>query len=349
MNNWRESLVQVDISILEVLKVIDEQALQIALVVDPAHRLLGTVTDGDVRRAILHGISLNQPVSSIMNRQPKTAKIDEKRDVILSIMKRYRLKHIPILDQTGCVVSMEFLDDMVKVTKRENNVVLMAGGLGKRLGELTRNCPKPLLKVGDKPILETILQNFIEYGFHKFYISVNYKADMIEQYFGDGSNWDVDIRYIRETNRLGTAGPLSLLPENLEHPLVVMNGDLLTKVNFKHLLDFHTEHKSQATMCVREYNFQVPYGVVQLDRHRLVGIVEKPTQQFFISAGVYVLEPEVLKLIPPKKSFDMPTLFNKLVSQNHETAAFPIREYWLDIGQTGDFERANGEFAEVFK
>jgi dTDP-glucose pyrophosphorylase len=348
VKNWRKSLVQADTSIFDALQVIDKQALQIALVVDSAQRLLGTVTDGDVRRAILHGISLDQPVSIIMNRQPKTVRIDENRDVILSIMKRYRLKHIPILDQTGHVVSMEILDDMVKVPKRENRVALMAGGLGKRLGELTQECPKPLLKVGDKPILETIIQNFIEYGFHKFYISVNHKAEMIKQYFGDGSNWGVDICYIHETKRLGTAGSLSLLPESLEQPLVVMNGDLLTKVNFKHLLDFHTEHKSQATMCVREYKIQVPYGVVKLEQQRLVGIVEKPSQQFFVNAGVYVLEPEILKLIPSEEFFDMPSLFDKLIKKKYETVAFPIREYWLDIGRMGDFEKANGDFVEVF-
>lgn len=348
MGDWRDSLISTDSTIIETLKIIDEQALQIALVVDATGRLLGTVTDGDVRRAILHGISFDEPVNRIMNQQPKTVKIDESRDAVLFIMKRYQLKHIPVIDHNGFIVSLEVLNDMIGEI-RENPVVLMAGGLGTRLGELTQDCPKPLLKVGDKPILETILQNLIEYGFYKFYLSVNYKAEMIEQYFGDGSKWGVDIRYIRENKRLGTAGPLSLLPEKPAHPLVVMNGDLLTKVNFKHLLDFHTGHKSQATMCVREYKFQVPYGVVQLDQHRLIGIVEKPTQQFFVSAGVYVLEPDALKLIPQRKFFDMPTLFNKLVRQKRETAAFPIREYWLDIGHLCDFERANGEFAEVFK
>ncbi len=172
---------------------------------------------------------------------------------------------------------------------------------------------------------------------------------MIEHYFGDGSQWGVEIRYLREKEQLGTAGALSLLPEIPTNPLLIMNGDLLTKVNFAHLLDFHKEHQADATMCVREYKLQVPYGVVQLDKHRLTGIVEKPVQQFFVSAGVYVLEPEVLHFIPNDKLYDMPTLFDELISNKKETAVFPVREYWLDIGRMGDFEKANGEFAEVFK
>lgn len=349
MKDWKKVLVTPKTSILEVIKIIDDSSAGIALVVDTEDHLLGTITDGDIRRAILRGEQLTEPACSIMNEQPTVARINDEQEVILTSMKQRDLKQIPILNDDGCVVYMETLSEMIKLTKRENWVVLMAGGLGKRLYPLTNDCPKPLLKVGDKPILETIIQNFIDYGFSRFYISVNYKAEMIEDYFGDGSQWGVEIRYLREKEQLGTAGALSLLPEVPTNPLVIMNGDLLTKVNFAHLLDFHKEYQADATMCVRDYKFQVPYGVVQLDKHRLTGIVEKPVQQFFVSAGVYVLEPEVLHIIPQNKYFDMPTLFDNLISTNKETAVFPVREYWLDIGRMGDFEKANGEFAEVFK
>ena len=349
MKDWKKVLVAPTTSILAAIKIIDESAAGIVLVVDETYHLLGTITDGDVRRAILGGIQLTEPASSIMNHNPTVAAINDDREAILIRMKQKDLKQIPILDDNGCVVYMEVLSELIKTTERENWVVLMAGGMGKRLYPLTDDCPKPLLKVGDKPILETIIQNFIDYGFSRFYISVNYKAEMIEEYFGDGSKWEVEIKYLREKERMGTAGALSLLPETPTKPLLVMNGDLLTKVNFAHLLDFHKEHNSDATMCVREYKLQVPYGVVQIDKHRLIGIVEKPMQQFFVSAGVYVLEPDILQFIPHSEFFDMPNLFDELIHQQRETAVFPVREYWLDIGRIDDFERANGEFGEVFK
>ncbi|MGQ9826160.1 MAG: nucleotidyltransferase family protein, partial [Desulfotomaculales bacterium] len=238
--------------------------------------------------------------------------------------------------------------DLINPKKRNNVVVIMAGGLGSRLRPLTDECPKPLLKVGGKPLLETILENFLEYGLYNFYFSVNYRAEMIREYFGDGSRWGANIEYINEEKRLGTAGALSLLPEKPKNTVLVMNGDLLTKINFEHLLDFHADTKADATMCVKEYNFQIPYGVVKTDRHRLIEIEEKPVKTFFISAGIYAIEPAVIDLIPRNTYFDMPGLFEKLIKENREAAVFPIREYWLDIGHKEDFERANGEFSEVF-
>jgi NDP-sugar pyrophosphorylase family protein len=224
----------------------------------------------------------------------------------------------------------------------------MAGGLGKRLGSLTQSCPKPLLKIGGTPILEIIVNRLAEQGFRKLFISVNYRGEMIEDHFGDGARWTADIQYLREPERLGTAGALSLLPERPPQPFVVMNGDLLTKLNLKHLLDFHREHRAKATMCVREYQFQVPFGVVQADEHRLLGIDEKPTHRFLVNAGIYALDPDVLDLVPKNQMFDMPHLFEKLVATGHETMAFPIREYWMDIGRMDDLEQAASEYCEIF-
>ncbi len=348
MIRWQKARIVPDRSIRETIQTIDEGAIRIALVVDSENHLLGTVTDGDIRRGILRGVALEEPVTRVMNPQPTTARADESRDVILERMKQTRLHQIPVVDGQGCLVTVEILDELLQTRQRDNWVMLMAGGLGSRLRPLTDECPKPLLKVGSKPLLEIILENFLEYGFRKFYISVNYKAEMVKEHFGDGSRWGIEIRYIHEDQRLGTAGALSLLPERPALPLIVMNGDLLTKVNFQHLLDFHAEHRARATMCVREYDFQVPYGVVRIDHHRVLGIDEKPVQRFFVNAGIYVLEPEVLDLIPSATYFDMPELFTRLIGQNHETAVFPIREYWLDIGHMEDFARANGDFPEVF-
>ena len=228
----------------------------------------------------------------------------------------------------------------------------MAGGLGTRLRPLTEDCPKPLLKIGGTPVLETILEGFINKGFDTFYISVNYKAEMIESYFGDGSRWGVNIEYLRETQRLGTAGSIRLLPEKPDLPFLVMNGDLLTKVDFAQLLEFHLNNQklssAMATMCVREYNMQIPYGVVRQEGNRLTRLDEKPIQRFFVNGGIYVFEPDMIDLIPEDEYFDMTHLFDKMMKNNHKTVVFQIREYWMDIGHKGDFETADGEYGEIF-
>lgn len=348
MSNWKQVLLSPSTPILMAIKIIDASSLQIALVVDEGGRLLGTVTDGDVRRGILKGLSLESPINKVMNPKPIIARPEENRDSILEIMKLKQIRQIPVVNESGCVVDLEILEEMLQPRKLDNWVVLMAGGLGSRLKPLTDECPKPLLKVGSKPILENILSNFTENGFYKFYISVNYKADMIKEYFNDGSSWGIEIRYLEEEKRMGTAGALGLLPEKPSESILVMNGDLLTKVSFQNLLDFHLEHKALATMCVREYDLQVPYGVVRIDKQRLVGIDEKPVYHYFVNAGIYVLEPCVLDFVPQNMSFDMPCLFNKLIEFSNETCVFPIREYWLDIGRVDDLQKANGEYGKAF-
>lgn len=348
MNRWKDVLISPTTSIIEAIKIIDATAMQIALVVDENQRLLGTLTDGDVRRAILKSKLLTGPVQNVMNCEFTSVNITETRDNILALMKDKQFHQIPVLDENRCIVGLELLDELLSIKKYDNVVVLMAGGLGTRLGSLTKECPKPLLKIGNKAVLETIINNCKEYGFYKFAISINYKAEMIQDYCGDGSCWGVEISYIHENKRLGTAGALGLLQETPKLPILVMNADVLTKVNFQHLLDFHDDHKSMATMCVREYDFQVPYGVVKIDKQSLIGIEEKPVHRFFVSAGIYVLNPETLRFVPQDEYFDMPSLFEKVLEKKMVTSVFPIREYWLDIGKLDDFERAKGEYDEVF-
>jgi dTDP-glucose pyrophosphorylase len=344
MNNWKDISISVDTTIMQVLKIIDNGALRIAIVTDSEGTLLGTVTDGDIRRGILNGISLESPVFKVMNSNPITASIHDGQNQILALMKLKDLQQIPVLDDLGRVIKIELLNELIQQNKRKNWVILMAGGLGTRLAPLTDDCPKPLLKVGSKPILEIIIENFIEQGFYRFYISVNYRAEMIINYFGDGSRLGIEIRYIHENKRLGTAGALSLIEEEILEPVIVMNADLLTKVNFNYLLDFHHENISKATMCVRDYEFQVPYGVVKVDNHKLLNIEEKPTQRFFVSGGIYVLDPGVIGLVPKEMYYDMPTLFEQVIKHRLETTVFPIRELWIDIGRMDDFQRANVEY-----
>lgn len=348
MNNWESILVSPETSIIEAIRIIDDSTLQIALVVDENHKLIGTLTDGDVRRAILKGLQLDNPVQQVMNTNPIAADLNDSRESILAIMRATKIRQIPIVDGQGVVAGLELFNNLIQPCERENIVVLMAGGLGSRLRPLTNECPKPLLKVGSKPILETIMESFVEHGFRRFYIAVNYRAEMIKHYFQDGSRWGVKIDYLHEDKQLGTAGPLGLLPETPTQPVLVMNGDLLTRVNFQQLLDFHNEHRVLATMCVREYDHHIPYGVVQLNKHRLMNIEEKPVQRFFVNAGIYVLSPKALELVPRNRHLDMPDVFRELINRKNETAVFPIHEYWLDIGRMDDFERADVEYEKVF-
>ncbi|WP_251963085.1 nucleotidyltransferase family protein [Salinibacter ruber] len=348
MRDWRQISVQPDQTIREALEVIDEGAVQIAIVANEEDRLQGVVTDGDIRRGILEDLDLDVSVASVMNDDPITARPQEDRQSLIDTMRARRIHQIPVVDHQGHVVGIEVLDDLLEPEARTNPIMLMAGGLGTRLRPLTEDCPKPLLEVGDQPILETILEGFIAHGFHRFYLSVNYKAGMIEEYFGDGSDWNVDITYVHEEKRLGTAGPLSLLPDRPDETMIVMNGDLLTKLNYAHLLDFHRKHDVAGTMCVREHETQVPYGVIETDDQYMEGIEEKPTERYFVNAGIYVLEPETVDYVPENEFFDMPDLFERLIEEGQKATVFPVREYWQDVGRKEDFQRVNGEYDEVF-
>ncbi|WP_217994812.1 sugar phosphate nucleotidyltransferase [Methylogaea oryzae] len=274
MKDWKIVALAAEASMKEALAVIDKGAMQIALVVDGEEHLLGTVTDGDIRRALLRGEPLDTPVSRFMSANPYTGLLEEDEDIWQRTMQRYSLKHLPLLDSTGRVRGLATYVPPAE-PRRPNWVVLMAGGLGSRLGPLTQHQPKPLLKVGEKPILETIIENFLAQGFYRFYICINYKGQMIRDYFGDGSRWDAEITYVEENRRMGTAGALSLLPEAPQLPLIVMNGDLLTKVDFVRLLQFHRRNQAAATLCVREHSHTVPYGVVEMDGYAVTGLVEK--------------------------------------------------------------------------
>ncbi|MDO8438144.1 MAG: nucleotidyltransferase family protein [Nitrosomonadaceae bacterium] len=344
MENWKDVIVSPETPLGDAIAKIDASGLQVALVLNADGTLAGVLTDGDIRRAILRGKGLQIPVSETMNRTPTTVPASAPHDEKLTLMRRMTLHHLPLVNDTGRVVGLETLDELIGAVERLNWVVLMAGGLGTRLQPLTNECPKPLLTVGGKPILETILESFVEQGFKRIFLSVNHKAEMIRNYFGAGERWGVQLDYLHETSRLGTAGALSLLPGKPTTPIIVMNGDLLTRTNFGSLLQFHIAQGAAATMAVREYDFQVPYGVVRLNGTRIEAIEEKPVQEFFVNAGIYALSPEALDHLPIKTMFDMPTLFEHLIVAGKITAAYPLREYWLDIGQLEEFERAQREW-----
>lgn len=344
MKSWKGIVVFPTQTLIEVMKIIDYSTLQFAVVVDEDNKVLGTVTDGDIRRALLNGKELHVAISEVMNSNPIVANVnDSLRDNHL-LMNLKKLKQLPIVDGNKVLKDILFKDF---AESKENLVVLMVGGLGKRLSPLTDNIPKPMLKVGGRPILETIIEGFKQYGYTNFIFTVNYKKEAIQNYFQNGEAFGVSIKYIEETKRMGTAGALSLLPYKPTKPFFVMNGDLLTQVYFQQLMQFHEDHHAYGTMCVREYEYQIPYGVIKANGSELVEILEKPLHKSFVNAGIYVLSPEALQFIPSDTFYDMPTLFEKLISENKKTTVFPIREYWLDIGKMDDFEKANLEYKEL--
>lgn len=337
----KQLFVSQNASIREALQVINDSGKLIALVVDDAERLVGTVTDGDVRRGILRGMGLEDPVHLVCKRDPVTAGLAESRQDILRRMRAHSVHQMPVVDQDRRVVRVDFADEQYLFsTTRNNLVVLMAGGLGKRLRPLTEDCPKPMLRLGDKPILGHIVENFMHDGFHRFVISVNYRGEMIEEHFGNGAELGCEIQYLHEERPLGTAGALSLLLRRPDKPFFVMNADLLTTLNFVHLMDFHAEHMGAVTICVKEYRYEVPYGVVQTEDHRVIGLAEKPVHRFQVNAGIYVLDPVALDLIPSNTACDMTTLIQGLLDHGYPVFSFPVMEEWLDVGRMSDFEKA---------
>ena len=343
-NSWTNILITPQTSIIDALKVIDNEALQVALIVNETQKLLGVVTDGDIRRGILNNVPLDSPVEKVMNRDPVTATVGSPRDRLIELMESKSILVIPLIKEQR-VVGLETLHKTFDKIVYENPVFIMAGGFGTRLRPLTDDCPKPMLKVGNKPILEIVIRSFIKAGFVNFYISTHYMPEQIQQHFGDGSGLGVNITYVHENTPLGTGGALGLLPVDLPKnlPVIMMNGDVLTKVDFQRLLEFHCENQADATMCVREYEYQIPYGVINGEGNKITCMVEKPIQRYFVNAGIYVLSPQVIQSVPINYHIDMPTLLEQHMKERDKVLMFPVHEYWLDIGRMDDFNRAQSD------
>jgi dTDP-glucose pyrophosphorylase len=332
------------LALKDALRVIDRGSAQIALVLDDRQRLLGTLTDGDVRRALLLGASMDSPVVEIMNRHYRyVCGIYDQADV-LEMMRMEDLRQIPVLDDERRVQQLLLLSELLNPTRRTNPVVIMAGGKGTRLRPHTEACPKPMLLVGNKPMLEILLEHCIASGFCHFYFSVNYLKEQIIDYFGDGSRWGVSIDYLVEDYPLGTAGSLQLLPDFVKDPFLLLNGDVLTRLNLSQLLQFHYQYMAQATLCVRQHELTVPFGVVQTNGVELVGIEEKPTYSHLVNAGVYVLDPLLLSLLPPQQLIDMPTLLHAAQQVGHRVVVCPIHEYWIDVGRPETLKQAHRDW-----
>lgn len=348
MKSWRKAIVGTNAAVSDAIAAIENGGIQVALVLDGSNCLLGIVTDGDIRRGLLRGITLSSPATEVMNPKPVSVPATLSREERLHLMRQKSIKQLPLLNEAGQLAGVETFDELIEAPAYPNPVLIMAGGLGERLGVLTRDRPKPMLNVGGRPLLETIIHNVVQQGFRNIFISVNYKAEMIVDHFGDGSAIGAAIQYVHETERLGTAGALGLLPETPDLPMVVTNGDILTTINYGALLDFHNGTPADATMAVREHKVHVPYGVITESEGYLRAIREKPTESWFVSAGIYVVGRPAFDHVERGVRIDMPAVLERIVANKGRVAVYPIREYWLDIGRMEDFEQAHAEFSEVF-
>jgi dTDP-glucose pyrophosphorylase/CBS domain-containing protein len=342
-----ELCVSADSTIRQVIACIEKNTAKIALVVNEDTQLLNTVTDGDVRRAMLAGTDLDEPVKLLQERklasskykQAVTAPLGTDTDELLQLMRERDVRQVPLVDEKQSVVGLVTLRELIADDTLPIQAVVMAGGSGTRLRPLTENLPKPMVPVGGRPMLERIIEQLRDAGVSRVMVTTHYKSELISSHFGDGHGFGVNISYVEEDKPMGTAGGLSQL-EPSDDPILVINGDILTRIDFRAMLDFHVEHKAEMSVAVRRHETQIPYGVIETEDEKITQVLEKPIVNHFINAGIYLLNPAVFKLIPENDSYDMPELINRLINDGRTVISFPVREYWLDIGQHKDYMRA---------
>jgi dTDP-glucose pyrophosphorylase len=341
--SWRKALLSTKATLHQAISCLDESSLQIVIVVADDGRLLGTLTDGDIRRGLLRGLEMSSTVESIIYHEPLVVPPQWGRDIVLQLMQANKVHQLPVVDENRFVVGLHLWNELLAPSRRSNMMVIMAGGRGTRLGVHTDNCPKPLLPIGGKPMLEHIIERAKSEGLEHFVLAVHYLRQMIEDHFGDGKKLHVKIEYLRESSPLGTAGALGLLRTKPTEPFLVTNGDVLTDIRYGELLDFHIRQSANATMAVRLHEWQHPFGVVKTKGVDIIGFEEKPVARSHINAGIYVLEPNVLDSIDSNEHCDMPTLFARLQNKQARTIVYPMHEPWLDVGRPSDLEKARSK------
>ncbi|KAJ52335.1 dTDP-glucose pyrophosphorylase [Clostridium tetanomorphum] len=345
--NLRQLLINKNYSIKCVLQVIDKGSEGIVLVVDNDEKLIGTITDGDIRRALIKGYKLENSVEKIINYNPIYATMHMSKNEIKEILIKNAIKDIPIIDEGGRVVDLISIRDILLPDGKQNSVVIMAGGLGTRLKDLTREIPKPMLKVGEDPMLQHIINNFKQYGYNNILISVNYKAEIIENYFQDGFAYGVKISYIKENKRLGTAGGIKLAEDYLHKPFFVINGDVFTNLNVQNMMDFHMNNEFDITVGVRKYTFRIPYGVLDVENNFINSVKEKPVIDYLINGGVYCINPNLIKYIPQDTYFEITDLINICIKNGLKVGSYEIKEYWMDIGKIEDYNKVNEDVYDL--
>lgn len=339
--HWRQAILPANSTIGQAIRNLDQVAIKIVMVADAADVLEGTISDGDIRRGLLKGLDLNSSITSVIHRNALVVPPELDRELVKKLMVANKIQQIPVVDAKHHVVGLHLWDEIATPLARPNQMVIMAGGRGTRLLPHTENCPKPLLSVAGKPMLEHIIDRAKLEGFNHFVLAIHYLGHLIEAYFGDGERLGVQIEYLREESPLGTAGALGLLDPLPEAPFVVTNGDVITDIRYGELLDFHIRQAAAATMAVRVHEWQHPFGVVQMQGVEIVGFEEKPISRSRINAGVYALNPTALSVLTGDAHCDMPTLFERLQAKAQRTVAYPMHEPWLDVGRPDDLNRAN--------
>ena len=340
MKNINKLKINENDSVKKALSIINNGTIKMAFVVNKKDKLVGTLSDGDIRRGLLRGININSSIFSIINKKPLVGKDTETKEKLFRIAKIKKINQIPIINNKGKVIDILPFNYFNEEKLRVNKIVIMAGGRGRRLMPLTKDTPKPMLKVKNKPILQNIIENFKNCGFKDFIICVNYKKKKIQNFFKNGNSLGVNIEYIEEKKKMGTIGALSLIKEKFTEPLFVINGDLITNLKFEKMMDFHKKNNSIITMGIKEHEINCAYGEVKLKNEYIHSINEKPSHKFFINTGIYILNPSCIRLIP-KKFFDMPNLIDRLISKKKKIISFPLNENWNDIGTPKDYKSIN--------
>lgn len=342
---WRRALLSTDATLGQAIQNLNESGIKLALRVDENGRLLGSVSDGDVRRGLLQGLAMEDPVARIANPNPLVVPEGAERDMVRALMQANKVLQVPVVDTEGCVLGLHVWDELDTHPDHDHVMVIMAGGKGTRLRPHTENCPKPMLPVAGKPMLQHIIERAQSQGFSRFVLSMNYLGDIIRDHFGDGSTLGVTIDYVNEDEPLGTAGPLSLLDPCPESTFVVTNGDVLADIDYREMIAFRDRHNAHGVMAVRLYEWTIPFGVVDMDGVDIIGFAEKPVSRSHINAGIYAISPAALEYLTRHQHCDMPTLFDRLREAGHRTVAYPMHEPWLDVGRPDDLERANQELS----
>ena len=348
-----EGLLSPDAPLMAAVRSIEATRRRIAVVVDDEHRLLGTLTDGDVRRCLLAGGSLQTPLSQAMNSSPLVAEEGAPAGYLLDLMRKRNVMALPVVDGEGRfkrlvhLIDLELSNKVTPVPAEFDFAVIMAGGEGARLRPLTATIPKPMVDIGGTPLLERQIESLAKAGISRIYLSVNYLGHVIEQHFGDGTGFGVEISYLREKEKLGTAGALALLPERPDRPIVVMNGDILTTSDFGSLYAFHQAHAAQVTVAAVDYRISIPYGVINTEGAFVTGLVEKPSQRFLCNAGIYAVSPQALNLLQGTGHLNMTDIIDSCLVRHMPVAVFPVHEYWSDIGTPDDLEKARTFFAQL--
>ncbi|MBU3193972.1 nucleotidyltransferase family protein [Clostridium algidicarnis] len=334
-------------TIRQAIQSIDLGVRGIVLLVNEDELLIGTITDGDIRRAILRGVQLDDSIENVVHYNPISVKKDITKEEMKDIFIKKAVKHIPIVDINNKVIDLISINDILLPEGKDNLVIIMAGGLGTRLKELTKEIPKPMLRVGKDPILQHIINNFKQYGYNKLVLSVNYKADIIENYFQDGYAYGVKIQYVREKKRLGTGGGIKLAKDYIESPFFVTNGDIFTSLNVEDMMSFHIRNKFDITVGVRKYYFEVPYGVINLEKNVIKSIEEKPSVEYLINGGVYCINPDIIDYIPDDKYYEITDLINKCIKEGKKVGSYEIKDYWMDIGKVEDYYKVNEDVSSL--